>query len=154
MNSSETVGMSGNVAAILKLFPALDLNRQNKDGFSNIGLAVRLNRGQTLKLFTVAPDLKQTTASGWSLLDLAFTSATGLEKVPGVARADKITATSESTRTAFLDLLTRGAKTDAPSLTAAFNRTRPDGRTLAAALREESAPAPLLMRLKALGLQA
>jgi hypothetical protein len=160
MNPSEIVGHSNNVAAILKLFPALDLHRPNNDGFSNIGLAVRLNRAMTLKAMpqpaALKADWNQTTASGWSMLDLAFTAAFGMERVTGAPRADKITVVNDATRNALLDMLDRASKIGAAeskqSLAAAFIRARPDGKTLAQALRDESAPAPLMARLKSSGM--
>jgi ankyrin repeat protein len=155
MNASDVVGHSNNVSALLKLFPTLDLNLQNSDGYSNIGLAIRLNRSQTLKLFVpnaASADWSQTTNGGWSLLDLAFTAACGTERVTGAPRATRIVTASDATRTAVLDMLGRAARKD--TLTQTFNRQRPDGKTLAATLAEENAPVPVVTRLTSLGMTA
>ena len=160
MNANEIVAHSNNVGLVIKLFPDIDLNRQNVDGFSNIGVAIRLNRSQTLKNIpsSIATDWSQTTKSGWSLLDIAFTAAAGLEKVTSAPRADKITVTSDATRNAVLDMLDRTAKTgnagQKQALSAAFNHLRPDGKTLAEVLAAESASDQIVSRLKFFGMPA
>ncbi|MCD8494000.1 MAG: hypothetical protein LRY39_00965 [Alphaproteobacteria bacterium] len=157
MNASEAVGHSRHVVAVLQLFPALDINRQNNDGFSNVGLAIRLNRSQTLKNLpsAVGPrvDLGQVTAAGWSLLDIAFTQAAGQQDVAGAQRAGRI-AVSDHVRTAVLDLAGRVAVTgnaaQKSSLSEAFHRTRPDGKTLLEAASADHVSAASLNRLQTL----
>jgi hypothetical protein len=152
LNPSEAAGHSNNVAAVLKLFPGLDLELPNKDGYGNIALAVRLNRAQTLKAFSGAkPDWARADAGGWSVLDLAFTAACGQRKVSGAPRADKILAASDSTREAVLGMLERDTRRD--TLSAAFARARPDGKTLGEVLAAENAPARTVSRLIACGMQ-
>jgi hypothetical protein len=153
MNANDAVAHSHNVETVMQLFPTLDINRQNADGYSNVGLAIRLNRSQTLKVFQSQPvDWSQTTKAGWSMLDVAFTAACGRNKVNGAARADKIPVTSDATRKLVLGML-ENAAADASqkgSLTAVFNHSRPDGKTLLAAMQAEHVPPDYVTRLSAI----
>jgi hypothetical protein len=151
LNNSEQVGMSSQVDAILKLLPKLDLNVQNKQGLSPMGLAIRLDRSQTLKLFQDAEqtaDWTQTTASGWSYLDLAFTKACAKEKISGCPKADRVLATSDKTRGLVLDMLDQAPLDQGATLNDIINRPRPDGQTLIDAMTAESAPGASIDRLK------
>lgn len=158
MNANESIAHSNNVATILKLFPGLDLNRQNNEGFSNIGLAVRLNRSQTIKNLpaTIQADWSQTTAGGWSMLDMAFTSAAAMQSVTGAPRADKIAITSEPLKNAVLDMIDRtvktGTDTQKKNLVECFARQRPDGKALAQVITAENLPPAMIARLKNSGM--
>lgn len=140
LNRHDAVGHSNNIAALLKTFPALDINRANADGYSNVGLAIRLNRSQTLKAFAAgAPDLSLATKSGISYLTLAFTAACADAPVAGAARAATIKATSDAVRDAVVTILeqpgaNRSAVTD----------------TLLGTMVKEQAPEALIRRLTAL----
>jgi ankyrin repeat protein len=142
INKNDAVGHSNNVAALLKLFPALDLNRQNADGLSNVGLAIRLNRSQTLKAFAAAaaPDLTLETASGTSYLAMTFTRACAAEKVTGSVKAATIKVTSDAVREAVLDILESAPDKHAAAIT----------ESLLAKMQQEQAPAAMISRLRAL----
>lgn len=148
LNNSEQVGLSAQVDAVMKLFPALDINVQNKQGLSNLGLAIRLDRSQTLKLFQAGQpaDWTQTTAAGWSYLDLAFTKACAKERIEGCPKAARIVAASEKVRSVVLDMLEQ-VPTDG-TLNAVIERRRPDDETLIEAMTTEGAPAEMIDRLK------
>jgi ankyrin repeat protein len=148
MNNSEQVGLSAQVEAVMKLFPALDINVQNKQGLSNVGLAIRLDRSQTLKLFQAGPpaDWTQTTAAGWSYLDLAFTKACAKERIEGSAKAARIVAASEKVRALVLDMLEQVPPDG--TLNAVINRRRPDDETLPEAMAAEGAPVEMIGRLR------
>ncbi len=148
MNASEAVSHSNNVVTILNIFPTLDLNLQNKDGLSNVGLAIRLNRSQTLKNISpsIGVDWSQITSDGWSMLDLAFTSAVGVQTVSNVPRAEKIKATSDALKTVVLDLLEKSTKKE--TLSQLFAKQRPDSQTLWQAIDAEQVPANIVKRLK------
>lgn len=140
LNRNDAVGHSSNVAALLKLFPALDVDRVNNDGLSNAGLAIRLNRSQTLKAFAAA-NLSQNTASGTSYLAMAFTRACGEVAVTGAPRATAILETSPAVREAVLTLLEKpGADTAAIT------------KDLLDTMVREQAPAAMIQRLKSLKL--
>jgi len=153
MNTNDAVGHSHNIETAMQLFPTLDINRPNNEGYSNVGLAIRLNRSQTLKVFqSQAVDWSQTTKAGWSMLDIAFTAACGRNKVTGTTRGDNIQAANDPTRKVVLTMLERAA-TDAlqkGSLTAAFNHERPDGKGLLAVMKAEHAPSEFVTRLSAI----
>ena len=141
INKNDAVGHSNNVAALLKLFPALDLNRQNNDGLSNVGLAIRLNRSQTLKAFAAAaPDLTLETASGTSYLAMTFTRACAAEKVTGSVKAATIKVTSDAVREAVLDILESAPEKHSAAIT----------ESLIAKMQQEQAPAAMISRLRAL----
>lgn len=142
INKNDAVGHSSNVAALLKLFPALDLDRRNADGLSNVGLAIRLNRSQTLKAFAAAatPDLTLETAAGTSYLAMAFTRACGAEKVTGSVKAAAIKVTSDAVREAVLSILESAPDKNAAAVT----------ESLLATMQQEQAPAAMIARLRAL----
>ena len=151
LNNSEQVGLSAQVDAILKLMPTLDLNIQNKQGLSPLGLAIRLDRSQTLKLFqdqAQTPDWTQTTQSGWSYLDLAFTKAAAKEKIAGCPKADRTLFASDKLRGLVLDMLDQAPVDQGGTLNDIINRPRPDGQTLIDAMTSESAPEASIERLK------
>ncbi len=151
LNNSEQVGLSAQVDALLKLFPTLDVNAQNKQGLSPLGLAIRLDRSQTLKLFQAGeqqPDWTQSTQAGWSYLDLAFTKACAKERIPGCPKADRVMAATDKTRGLVLDMLDQAPPDQGANLNAVINRPRPDGQTLIDAMTSESAPADSIDRLK------
>jgi ankyrin repeat protein len=151
LNNSEQVGLSAQVDAILKMFPTLDVNVQNKQGLSPLGLAIRLDRSQTLKLFqdgAQQPDWSQTTQTGWSYLDLAFTKACAKEKIVGCPKADRVMAASDKTRGLVLDMLDQSPPDQGAALNAVINRPRPDQQTLIDAMTSEAAPEASIERLK------
>jgi hypothetical protein len=151
LNNSEQVGVSSQVDAILKLMPNLDLNAQNKQGLSPVGLAIRLDRSQTLKLFqdsAQAADWTQKTEAGWSYLDLAFTKACAKEKIVGCPKADRVMAASEKLQGLVLDMLDQAPAEQGSGINEMVSRARPDGQTLLDAMTSESAPAASIERLK------
>lgn len=149
LNNNETVGLSNQIDQVLKVFPQLDLNAQNAAGYSNIGLAIRLDRTQTLKILPpVAVDWSQTTAQGWSYLDIAFTKACAQERIPGNQRAERTTAVSDKMREIVLDMLDATPQAQRAALSAAVHRQRPDDQILVDAMADEAMPEAMIQRLK------
>ena len=157
LNSNDQVVRSSNFEAIAKLFPVVDLNQPNKDGYSNVGLAIRLDRPQTLKLLVAKPaiDLCQITESGWSYFDIAFTKACEQAKVTGAPKANKIITISDATRDVVIEAISKPAHGEqGDKLKETLNRVRPDDKTLLTAMIEDETPSTIVRRVVKAGIKA
>ncbi len=137
MSAYPEMSHSMNVARVLTLLPEFQINAQNHAGLSLVDLALSLDRGQTLKNLpndsVLKIDWMQTDKKDWTPLDRAFTK-----------QPSRIKETSQSTQEIMVKTLDKVANSDDPqaksSLTQAFNRPRPDQRTILTALEADQSP--------------
>lgn len=156
LNPSEAASHSKNIETVFRLFPALDMNRQNGEGYSNAALAVRLDRSQTLRRLPEAVasmiDWTQTVKGGWSILDIAFTKACAAATLEASRKDESIRIVSPKTRGMILEMLEKAAATGKQAeFQAVLTRLRPDQKTLLDAMTEDGVPAETISRLAQCG---